>query len=140
MSSLLARLQLAHAATLGGLFMLLGLLVVWHGILAPSIALPPLWLPLLMALPLLLILPGLLRVKPRSHLWTALLMIPFLVHGILELTTHQGHGRLAILEIGFSLTCLVGASFAARWQRQWQATVAESAPASSLTGETSTRS
>lgn len=130
MTPLLARLRLAHAATLGGLFMLLGLLFLWHGLLAPSPTLPPLALPVLLALPLLLVLPGLLQVKPRSHLWAALWMIPFLVHGVLELTTLQGHGRLAILEIGFSLTCLVGASFAARWQRQWLAMTA---------GETNTR-
>lgn len=109
----MSRLRLAHAATLGGILLLLGLLVLWYGVLQPA----PIWLALF-ALPLLLPLRGLIRGRAYTHAWTSFLILIYFIHGVVEAWANPGARLLALGEILLSVGVYTGAILFARWARQ----------------------
>jgi uncharacterized membrane protein len=74
----------ARILALAGLMSLIGCLFYWYGELQPSASLGVL-LPALLAAPLLLPLPGLMRGKAYTHAWTSLLALPYLGLALTEL-------------------------------------------------------
>jgi uncharacterized membrane protein len=78
--------KLSHSArilALVGLMSLIGCLFYWYGALLPSRL--GTWLPALLATPLLLPLPGLIRGKAYTHAWTSLLSLLYLTWALTEL-------------------------------------------------------
>ena len=104
-------LQLACLLLIGSLFALTGLRQFFIEPLAtPSIN--AVWF-LLQVLPLLAVLPGVLRLGARSYLVAALLSTLYFVHGVLLAATPELRG-LGLWEAGFSVALLVAGSYAAR--------------------------
>lgn len=64
-------------------------------------------------LPLLLVLPGLLRLKTRSFFFAALAAMLYFAHGIL-LTATPDHRTLGLWETGFAMALVLVATFAVR--------------------------
>lgn len=106
------KLRSTRLVTLGSYFGLLTLMVVWHAWLHPPRHFPTALV--LTALPLLLPLRGLLHGRTRSYLWTCLLMMLYLMHGVVEALTNPPQRLLAILEIALSLTLFIAAALHAR--------------------------
>jgi len=108
-----SRLRLAHAVTLGGILLLLGLLVLWYGMRHPA----PIWLALF-TLPLLLPLRGLIRGRAYTHAWTSFLIMIYFIHGVVEAWANPAARLLAAMEIGLSVSVYTGAILFARWAGQ----------------------
>jgi len=106
------RLRLAHAITLGGILVLMGLLIVWYGIRSPA----PVWLVLLL-IPLLFPLRGLIRGRAYTHAWTSFLILIYFIHGVVEAWANPEARGLAIAEIVLSVIVYTGAILFARWGR-----------------------
>ena len=112
--------QLALACYL----LLLVLVVLWEGWLAPTPRVPPgFWLTV-KSVPLLLPLLGLLRDKPRSYVWASLLAILYFMEGTMLLYLHRLDGfalhsvlPYALLETLLALGFIVSASFSVRAAR-----------------------
>lgn len=81
-----ARLELtALIAYLG----LLALSVLWEGWLAPAPRVPPgLWLTL-KAVPLLIVLPGVLHGRPKAHILAELLVLLYFSEGVIVAYLHR---------------------------------------------------
>ncbi len=108
----MTRLRLAHAATLGGILLLMGLLILWYGLLHPA----PVWLAIWI-LPLLFPLRGLIRGRAYTHAWTSFLILAYFIHGVVEAWANPAARLLAALEIVLSVTVYLGAILFARWSR-----------------------
>ena len=111
----MSRAGIAHVATLAGYFALLGLLMLWNTILAPSQHFPVAIVLIVMVVPLLLPLRGLLHGRPYTHAWTAFLALLYFIHGVGEAVTNPQERLLGSLEIIFSLVLFFGATFYARY-------------------------
>lgn len=109
------RRRLARSLALAGYFGLLTLVTAWHAWLAPSARLPVSLVLLLTAVPLLVPLRGLLYGRPRSHVWAALLSLPYFVHGVGETFAAGQWLSLGALETILSLTLFFAATLYARW-------------------------
>lgn len=96
-------------ACYGGLLLLFA---VWNLFLDGSIK----WW-LLQTIPLLLVLPGLLKKRQRSYLWLCFILLLYITAGIVDVmmpTRGWQHGVLAAL----SLTLFISAMMTSRWQVQ----------------------
>lgn len=107
---------LTRRITLGAWLGLLILLLAWHAWLFPSRYFSTLQVLLVTVLPLFLPLAGLLRGRYRAYLGTALLMLLYFMHGIVEAVANPPQRPLALLEVALSLAGCVAASFHARWR------------------------
>lgn len=74
----------ARILAVAGLMSLLACLFYWYGQLLPSVRLG-LLLPALLAVPLLLPLPGLIRGRAYTYAWTSLLTLLYLTWALTEL-------------------------------------------------------
>ena len=95
----------------GGLLLLFA---VWNLFLDGSIK----WW-LLQTIPLLLVLPGLLKQQQRSYLWLCFILLLYITAGIVDVmmpTRGWQHGALTAL----SLILFVSAMMTSRWQVQLQ--------------------
>ena len=108
----MTRLRLVHAATLGGIVALMGLLILWYGVRAPA----PVWLAV-MLIPLLFPLRGLIRGRAHTHAWTSFLILFYFIHGVVEAWANADARGLAIAEIVLSVIVYTGAILFARWGR-----------------------
>jgi uncharacterized membrane protein len=68
--------------------------------------------------PLSLPLWGLLRGRPYTHAWTALLSLPYFVHGVGEAYAEPAVRILASAEMALSVTLFLGATLYARLGRR----------------------
>lgn len=71
-------------------------------------------------LPLLLILPGILRLIPRSYLLASLAAMLYFCHGVLQAVDPEDR-VLGLWEVGFALALVLTASFAVRHLRMAEA-------------------
>ena len=71
-------------------------------------------------LPLLLILPGVLRLIPRSFLLASLAAMLYFCHGVLQAVAPEDR-VLGLWEVGFSLALVLTASFTVRHLRMAEA-------------------
>ncbi|WGL17821.1 DUF2069 domain-containing protein [Microbulbifer bruguierae] len=97
----------------GGLLLLFA---VWNLFLDGSVK----WW-LLQTIPLLLVLPGLLKQNQRSYLWLCFILLLYITAGIVDVmmpTRGWQHGVLAVL----SLILFVSSMMSSRWQVQLQNT------------------
>lgn len=109
---------------LGCYLLLIALVVLWEGWLAPAPRVPPgFWLTI-KSLPLLLPFLGLLHAKPRSYLWASLLLLLYFLEGLMLLYLHRGesvalHSVLpyALLETLLALGFIVSAGLSVRAAR-----------------------
>ena len=109
---------------LASYLLLIALVVLWEGWLAPTPRVPPgFWLTV-KSVPLLLPLLGLLRDKPRSYLWASLLVILYFMEGVMLLYLHRLDGfalhsvlPYALLETLLALGFIVSASLSVRSAR-----------------------
>jgi len=67
-------------------------------------------------LPLLLVLPGILSLKPRSYLLGVLVAMLYFCHGVLQAVSVEDR-LLGLWEVGFSLAMVLTGSFALRHLR-----------------------
>ena len=98
---------LARTLALGGQLALLAVVVAWAGWLGPAGGQPAALRAAVVALPLLLPLPGLLRGSRRAHLWAALVTLPYFMHGVVEVWA-GGRPLLAGLEISAAVAAFGG--------------------------------
>src|SRR5690606_27949730 len=89
----------ARAACIG----LLVLQLAWHGWLHPPRAVPPWLLAAVVALPLLLVLPGVLRLRVRALFWAGLASLLYFCHGVAELWSAPAARVPALAEITLAL-------------------------------------
>lgn len=101
--------------TLSGYFLLLILLITWHGILYPATKQPYLVLAFII-LPLLFPLRGLLKAKPYTYAWTSFIILIYFIHGVVEAWANEEQRVLAVLEIILSVQVYLGAIYFARLQ------------------------
>lgn len=71
-------------------------------------------------LPLLLILPGIMRLKVRSFLLASLAAMLYFCHGVLQAVSPEDR-LLGLWEVGFSLALVLTASFTVRHLRMAEA-------------------
>jgi len=69
---------------------------------------------LIQVLPILLVVPGMLRLKARSYLLAALAAMLYFSHGVL-LSVSPERQILGFWEVGFALTMVLSATFAVRY-------------------------
>ena len=75
--------KLAKSVTLLGHFGLIGVLIAWFAVFAPSQLFGP-WLAAFWCAPLLLPLPGMLRGRSYTYAWNSMLLLLYLTLGISE--------------------------------------------------------
>ena len=93
-----------------GMVLLLGLIVLWHGLLAPPVRMPP-WLA--MVLHAWVLLPGLVMLALRHRRATffgALAALVLFCHGVMEAWTSPGVRIPALAEAALSVLVIAGAS------------------------------
>jgi uncharacterized membrane protein len=116
--------QRLQRVALASYLLLILLVVLWEGWLAPAPKTPPgFWLTLKGVL-LLLPLFGMLRDKPRNYLWASLLVMLYFMEGTMLLYLHRAeafalHSVLpyALLEIVLTLVFITSAGFYVRAAR-----------------------
>ena len=104
--------------------LLIALVLLWEGWLAPTPRVPPgFWLTV-KSVPLLLPLLGLLRDNPRSYLWASLLVMLYFMEGVMLLYLHRADGfalhsvlPYALLETMLTLGFIASAGFYVRAAR-----------------------
>lgn len=92
-------LILSRWLALGSYGALLALLALWFGWLHPPQVVPPAAAVTLALAPLLTALPGLVRGRPYTHAWAALLVLAYLAHGIMEAVASPATAGIARLEV-----------------------------------------
>lgn len=102
-----------RSLTFIGLFGLILLITVWNGWLAP-IQQVPLWLELLLFVgPLALLIRGIWRKSPRTHVHATLLSLVYMSYGFWYLFTPQEE-RYGTVMLILSITLYVGCFFSAK--------------------------
>ena len=104
-------LQFLVLFSIGSLFALTGLRQFFVEPLA-STGSNLIWF-VIQVLPLLLVLPGVLRLSPRSYLFAILAAMLYFCHGVLQAVSIEDR-TLGLWEVGFSLGLVLTASFALR--------------------------
>ncbi len=107
-------LQFLTLLSIGSLFALTGLRQFFVEPLASSG--PNLIWFVIQVLPLLLVLPGVLTLKPRSYLFAILAAMLYFCHGVLQAVSVEDR-LLGFWEVGFALALVLTASFALRHLR-----------------------
>ena len=101
--------------TLSGYFLLIVLLVIWHGFIYPASNQPWLVLAFIIA-PLLFPMKGLLKEKPYTYAWTSFLIMLYFMHGVVEVWANEEQRIFAVLEVILSTQVYIGAIYFARLQ------------------------
>lgn len=102
-----------RGCAIGGLFGLIGLIALWNGWLAP-IQQVPLWLEMLIFIfPLALLIRGILRGQPTTHVYATLVSLIYLIFGCWYIFTPQEeiYGYLMLL---FAVMLYIGGFFGAK--------------------------
>ena len=107
-------LQFLVLFSIGSLFALTGLRQFFVEPLA-STSSNVIWF-IVQVLPLLLVLPGVLRLSPRSYLFAILAAMLYFCHGVLQAVSIDDR-TIGLWEVGFSLALVLTASFALRHLR-----------------------
>jgi uncharacterized membrane protein len=94
-----------------GIVLLLGLQVLWHGVLLPPSSAPRWLLVLLFCLPLLPSLVLMLRRRPSAWFWGGVAALFYFCHGVTEAWTVDQARPLALLQIGLSVGIIVAGSW-----------------------------
>ena len=130
----LRAIQFLCLLTIGSLFALTGLRQFFMEPLANPLP-NGIWF-FIQVLPLLAVLPGILRQSARSYLLAALAAMLYFCHGVL-VTVTAGMRTFGFWEVGFSLALVLFASFAVRHLRTASAEAADrSAEAAGGSAET----
>ena len=103
--------------TLASVFALIALILFWNLVLSPPETAPVAVLLVAYLLPLLMILPGLLRNRTNVLIAAALISLIYLTHALVILASGGGRSWPAMAEAGLAMTLLISASLQARWQR-----------------------
>ena len=111
-------LQFLTLLSIGSLFALTGLRQFFVEPLASEV--PNLIWFAIQVLPLLLVLPGVLRLNPRSYLFAILAAMLYFCHGVLQAVSVEDRA-IGLWEVGFSLALVLTASFALRHLRMAEA-------------------
>jgi uncharacterized membrane protein len=107
-------LQFLCLILVGSLFALTGLRQFFAAPLAGS-GVNLLWF-VVQVLPLLLVLPGILRLKVRSFFFAAMAGMLYFVHGILQAATPQLRA-MGLWEVGFAMALVLAATYGTRQLR-----------------------
>ena len=101
-------------------FMLLALAILWEGWLAPARHTPLFWMAV-KGVPLLAMLPGLLRDRPKAYLGSCLLALLYFIEGVVLAWTLRAEPLLALgtlllawIEIVAAVAFIVSAGLHAR--------------------------
>ena len=102
-----------RGCAIGGLFGLIGLIVAWNGWLAP-VQQVPLWLELLIfILPLALLIRGILRGLPTTHVYATMVSLLYMIFGCWYAFTPQEE-VYGYLMMGLSVMLYIGGFFGAK--------------------------
>lgn len=110
----LRALQFASLLWIGSLFALTGLRQIFVEPLETSTS-NLIWFGI-QVLPLLLVVPGILRLKARSFLLATLAAMLYFCHGVLQAVSVEDR-LLGLWEVGFALALVLTSSFAVRHLR-----------------------
>ena len=106
---------------LGSVFGLIGLILAWNLAISPPQSAPVVILLVAYLLPLIAILPGLLRARTGALIAAALISLLYLTHALVILASDSDRSWPAMAEAGLSLALLISASLQGRWQRMLEA-------------------
>ena len=102
-----------RGCAIGGLFGLIGLIATWNGWLAP-VQQVPLWLELLIfILPLALLIRGILRGIPATHVYATMVSLLYMIFGCWYAFTPQEE-VYGYLMLGLSVMLYIGGFFGAK--------------------------
>ncbi|NQZ04395.1 DUF2069 domain-containing protein [Idiomarina sp.] len=103
-------------ATQLGYWLLLALLVIWHGVMPETdeAALPTYLSLIFWVLPMLFPLLGLVKGKPYTHAWFNFILMFYFLHGLTTVYTHPDERLWSVLEIIFTTIAFIGATGFAR--------------------------
>ena len=107
----------ARWVVLGCVFGLIGLILVWNLAVSPPQSAPVVALLVAYLLPLLVLLPGLIRARTGAFIGAALISLIYLTHALVILASGGERSWPAMAEAGLSLALLISASLQSRWQR-----------------------
>jgi uncharacterized membrane protein len=96
---------------------LIGLILVWNLVISPPQSAPVVVALGAYLLPLLAILPGLLRQQTGALIAAALISLIYLTHALVILASGGDRSWPAMAEAGLALALLISASLQSRWQR-----------------------
>ena len=102
---------------LGSLLALTALVLYWNLQLAPPRSAPVWALLALYLLPLLALLPALLRDRTAGYIAAALVSLIYLTHALVMLASGAARAWPAVAEAGLALALLISASLMSRWKR-----------------------
>ena len=77
--------------------------LIWYGILPPPLGARNTWLVVLAGLPLLMLLPGLARMKYRSMIWAGLLLMLYMTIGIMEAWSNPPQRIPALVQVSLAV-------------------------------------
>ena len=97
-------------ATQTGYWLLLALLILWHGLIPENdtSALPTYLSLIFWVLPMLFPLVGLVKGKPYTHAWFNFILMFYFLHGLTTVYTHPDERAWSVLEILFTTVAFVG--------------------------------
>jgi len=104
-------LQILCLMLIGSLFALTGLRQFFVAPL-PGAGTNLLWF-VVQTLPLLLVLPGILRRRVRSYFFTALAGMLYFIHGVLQIATPEMH-TMGLWEVGLALGLVLAGTYGTR--------------------------
>jgi uncharacterized membrane protein len=73
--------------------------IIWHGLIPPPWGARLPWLAVLACLPLLVTLPGMLRMSYRGMIWAGLVLLLYFTIGVMELWSNPPQRPAAALQV-----------------------------------------
>ncbi|HSN23787.1 MAG TPA: DUF2069 domain-containing protein [Methylomicrobium sp.] len=110
--------NLFRRAALSGFFGLFALLMLWPTVLAPARQLPAALILIITVTPLLFLVRGLLRARPKTYAWAGFISLLYFTHGAIEAYANAEVRLLAGIEIFLSLLLFFGSALAIRYARK----------------------
>ena len=101
--------DIARRISLAGYFGLIGLLVVWYGIMQPAYTAL-----IILLVPLAFPLYGLVQGKPYTYAWMSFLTLLYFVHGTVEAYANEYARPYALVEVFTSVLIYIGVIMYAR--------------------------
>lgn len=115
--SLYRKTRWAMVLTRTNLFVLMGLLLVSTLLWVPEHKAPNMTIAILVLLPLVLILPWILKKNTRAHIWLCFMLLGYFLNVVPQLFIPQ-YGLMPYLELVVLITLFVSAMLFARWQHR----------------------
>lgn len=110
--------DIAYRAVLAGYLLQYLLIVVSTLWLVPTHKQPSITICIMSMLPLLILLPWILRRSIRAHIWLCFLMLGYFLPAVQHAFMHEQYGWLPLIEIANAVCLYVAAMLFARWEQR----------------------